>query len=322
MKIFATDLDTKALETASVGTYPGSIVNDMTPERLERYFNHNGHEFQVKRSLREMLIIAPHDLTKNAGFSKMNMVFCRNVLIYMQPQLQQQVIRLLHFSLAETGILFLGNSETLADLSGEFDPLEVKNKIYRKRGDLKLSLIPLTREPIIPAIQSNTGLRSHQIRLDRIMGEVFKFCLQKQSITCVLINKENQLLHVFYNDAKLLEFPVGQAHLAITDVVIPSLKFPLSTAIHRVKRDKKSVSYSNIKFERDGKHETINLRISFDQDISIMSDYLIVVFELVSQVDTSSEKTLDINPEAMEQLGDLEYELQQTRQNLQFFVRS
>ncbi|MEQ8962854.1 MAG: chemotaxis protein CheB [Coleofasciculus sp. C2-GNP5-27] len=91
VKIFATDLDTNALEIAAQGIYPETIANDISPERLERYFTPHGNHFQVKRSLREMLIIAPHDLTKNAGFSKMNLVSCRNVLIYMQPKLQQNV---------------------------------------------------------------------------------------------------------------------------------------------------------------------------------------------------------------------------------------
>ncbi|MEO0836258.1 MAG: CheR family methyltransferase [Cyanobacteria bacterium J06642_3] len=87
VKIFATDLDTDALEITAKGIYPESINKDITPQRLEQYFTFTGENYQVKRFLREMLIVAPHDLTKNAGFSKMNLVSCRNVLIYMQPQL-------------------------------------------------------------------------------------------------------------------------------------------------------------------------------------------------------------------------------------------
>jgi two-component system CheB/CheR fusion protein len=320
IKIFATDLDSKALEIASVGIYSRSISDDITPERLERYFNRNDKNYQVKRFLREMLIIAPHDLTKNAGFSKMCLVSCRNVLIYMQSQLQQQVIRLLHFSLIPKGVLFLGKSETLGDLAVEFDTIEPKFKIYSKRRDIQLPLMPIPRQPILHSLQPENNLRFRQLHFDRIVEEVFKFCFQKEKITCVLINRENILVHVFYNEAKLLQFSIGQANLDITEVVIPELKFPLSAALHRAKRDKKSVCYTNVKFNRNDHEEIANLRICVEANISILSDYIIVVFELLSQATKDSEGIVNIKPDEIEQLGELEYELQQTRQNLQMTI--
>ncbi len=109
VKIFATDIDSQALAFAAKGTYPLTIASEISPDRLDRYFDKVDGTYKVKRFLREMLIFAPHDLTKNAGFSKMHLVSCRNVLIYMKPELQQQVLRLLHFTLAPEGILFLGS---------------------------------------------------------------------------------------------------------------------------------------------------------------------------------------------------------------------
>jgi signal transduction histidine kinase/chemotaxis methyl-accepting protein methylase/chemotaxis response regulator CheB len=320
VKIFTTDLDTHALEVASSGVYPESITNDITPERLAKYFIFNGKSYQAIRSLREMLIIAPHNLTKNAGFSKMNLISCRNVLIYMQPHLQQQVIRLLHFSLANQGILFLGKSETLAELAPEFIPLEAQFKIYRKKRDIGLSLLPFSRQPIIPTMQNNINFRPHQLRFDRILGEVFKFCFSEQLLTCVLINKDNQLLHTFYNEAQLLELPVGQPNLDITEIVIAELKFPLATALHRAKRSQESVVYTDIKFTRNEEEQTVNLRISFTPQVAVMSEYLIIMFELVSQVKPISQSTINIIPEVTDQMRELEYELQETRQNLQMTI--
>jgi signal transduction histidine kinase/chemotaxis methyl-accepting protein methylase/chemotaxis response regulator CheB len=320
VKIFVTDLDNKALETASVGIYSQNIATDITPERLEKYFTTNGKNYQVIRSLREMLIIAPHDLTKNAGFSKMNLITCRNVLIYMQPQLQQQVIRLLHFSLVNQGILLLGKSETLAELSGEFTPVDPQLKIYRKRRDIELSLLPFTRQTLLPTIPNNFNFRPNQLRFDRILGEVFKFCFLEQPLTCVLINKENQLLHVFYNEAQLLEFPVGQANLDVTEIVIPELKFPVATALHRAKRNQHSVTYTDIKFNRNDKEKIVSLRIGFEPQTNIMIDYLIIMLELKSQDEKTSTSLVNMIPEAVEQLRELEYELQETRQNLQMTI--
>ncbi|MGD1913885.1 MAG: CheR family methyltransferase [Rivularia sp. (in: cyanobacteria)] len=198
---------------------------------LEKYFVRNGDRYQVKHFLREMLIIAPHDLTKNAGFSKMHLVSCRNVLIYMQPHLQQQVLRLLHFAIAPQGILFLGSSETLGDLTEEFIPLNSKWKILRKKRDTPLSLAPLTRQPIITAIASHGRTKTRQNQFDRVIGEVFEYCLGDRLLTCVLVNRENQMVRVFHNSANLLNYPVGEAILDITEIVHPSLKLPRNNRI-------------------------------------------------------------------------------------------
>ncbi len=322
VKIFATDLDTRALETASKGTYPATIRKDISTERLQKYFTSNGkEEYQVRRSLREMLIIAPHDLTKNAGFSKMTMITCRNVLIYMQPKLQQQVLRLLHFSLAVKGVLFLGNSETLADLEPEFDPIHSRYKFYSKRRDIELSLIPISRQPIVPTFeQHNKNTNLGHLRFDRMIGEVFKFCFQKQHLTCLLVNKNYQLAHIFYNQADLLKFSVGNANLNVMDIVTPQLKLPLSTALNRAKREQTSVIYTNIKLDRNEREEIVNLRVGYDPTVPWMSEHFIITFEFDNQSSSHSDNLVNIDSNTQEQLGELEYELQQTRQNLQITI--
>ncbi|MEO0410011.1 MAG: chemotaxis protein CheB, partial [Cyanobacteria bacterium P01_A01_bin.135] len=250
VKIFATDLDTNALENAAQGIYPESIVNDISQERLERYFEHHEDHYQVKRSLREMLIIAPHDLTKNAGFSRMNLVSCRNVLIYMQPRLQQQVLRLLHFALASQGTLFLGTSETLGGLNEEFTTLSSKWKVFKKQRDSRLSLMPMSQPAVATPLKPSVRKKSQQQQLDRLLGEVFRLCLTERLVTCLLVNEDNQLLRVFFNGADLLNYPIGEANLDVADIVPPAVKLPLSTALHRTKRDQQTVLYTGIKLER------------------------------------------------------------------------
>ncbi|MGB3691927.1 MAG: chemotaxis protein CheB [Spirulinaceae cyanobacterium] len=322
VKIFATDLDTNALEVAAQGVYPESIAGDITSERLEYYFTREGNEFRVKRSLREMLIVAPHDLTKNAGFSKMNLVSCRNVLIYMQPQLQQQVLRLLHFALGSHGVLFLGSSETLGSLEDEFKPLNNKCKVFRKLRDTKLSLMPITRQTIVTPIQPASRTKARQQQLDRLLGEVFKYCLAERQITCLLVNQKNQLLRVFYNAARWLEFPVGQPVLDVTEIIHPSLKLPLSTALHRTKRDGEPVLYTGIKLQRDEQHQNITLRVGIDQSSRNSENHRVVVLEVEEQPTTVSAPALrfDLDTEATQRITELEYELQQTSENLQVTI--
>lgn len=323
VKIFATDIDTEGLETTAKGIYPENISKNISAERLEKYFTFTGEHFQVKRFLREMLIVAPHDLTKNAGFSKMNLVSCRNVLIYMQPQLQQHVLKLLHFALAAKGVLFLGSSETLGDISDEFITVQAKWKIFRKRRDLPLSAGQITRQSVIHQIPTftHTGKAKSNRHSDRLLSEVFEFCLNRKQITCLLVNKDDRLLRVFYNAARLLEFPLGEAILDITEIIHPELKLPLSTALHRAKRDRQSVLYTGIKIERGDEEVSVNLQVGCQPENSALDEYLIVVLEIEppSVADTAAMR-FDLKEEAAHQITELEYELQQTRENLQVTI--
>jgi two-component system CheB/CheR fusion protein len=322
VKIFATDLDTNALEVAAQGTYPESITNNVSPGRLERYFDHHGEHYQVKRSLREMLIIAPHDLTKNAGFSKMNLVSCRNVLIYMQPQLQHQVLRLLHFALAPQGVLLLGSSETLSSLAEEFTTLNQRWKIFQKQRETQLSLLPLTRQTLVTPLKTSVRTKTRQQQLDRLLGKVFQLCLPERQMTCLLVNAENQLIRVFYNAAHLLDYPIGYANLDVTEIVHPALKLPLTTALHRTRRDKQSVLYTGIKIERNGEELSITMRVGSDDNGSQGTAHqVIVVMEVEApQVPSNTALRFDLDVEAAQQITELEYELQQTRENLQVAI--
>ena len=120
VKIFATDVNRAALEVASAGLYAGTISHDVSSERLSRFFERRGDQYQIRRDLREQMIFAPHDLTRAAPFTKMHVVSCRNVLIYMQSRLQEHVLRMLHFALVKDGLLVLGQAETLGHFEREF----------------------------------------------------------------------------------------------------------------------------------------------------------------------------------------------------------
>ncbi|NEN92597.1 MAG: hypothetical protein F6K48_28340, partial [Okeania sp. SIO3H1] len=326
VKIFATDIDSNALEIAARGIYPESIANDISPEYLEQYFNYEVGSYQVKRSLREMLIFAPHDLTKNPGFSRMNLVSCRNVLIYMQPELQQRVLRLLHFSLLSQGILLLGNTESIGELEEEFIILNSRLKVYRKRRDVQLSLTHLTQKAVtLPTIYSSRKTKLNRSRLDQMLTEVFQLGFGERKITTFLVNVDNRLLNVFYNEAELLQIPIGEANLEITEIILPELKLPLGTALHRAKRDKQTVLYTGIKLYRNNQEENITLRVGYNCNAPSLEEYLIVFLEIetpptVSLVNDRQKKVYEVAPEVAQQITELEYELQQTRENLQAAV--
>ncbi|EAZ91969.1 chemotaxis protein CheB [Crocosphaera chwakensis] len=321
VKIFATDLDSRALQVAADGVYPDTIANDISPKRLKRYFEFQGNQYRVKPLLRKMLIIAPQDLTKNAGFSKMHLVSCRNVLIYMQSPLQYQVLRLLHFALMPQGTLILGTSETLGNMRDEFTPVSTKWKIFQKRRDSSLSSLLVTRPSLPSTFKSSVPIKTRQQRFDKILAGLLKLCLQDRQITALLVGADNELLQIFHNSAQLLEHSVGIMSLDVVEQVHPALKLPLSTALHRTRRRNEELAlYTGIKLEKEGKEWNVTLRVTPNKN-GHDREQILVVFE----VETSSNASVqplrfDAEEEATRQISELEQELQQTRENLQVTI--
>lgn len=133
IKIFGTDINTDAIELARSGEFPENIRADISDERLKRFFTKRGNKYQVDSKIRDLMVFAVHDLVRDPPFSNMELISCRNLLIYMDTDLQKRVLPIFHYSLKTGGILFLGTSETIGEASGLFTPIDKKNKIYRHK---------------------------------------------------------------------------------------------------------------------------------------------------------------------------------------------
>ncbi|EDX87397.1 PAS fold family [Synechococcus sp. PCC 7335] len=320
VKIFATDIDSKSLSFAAKGVYPASIANEITADRLEDYFDKVGDMYRVKRFLREMLIIAPHDLTKNAGFSKMHLVSCRNVLIYMNSRLQQQVVRLLHFTLAPEGILFLGGSETLGEYAEDFEVVHAESRLYRKRENGRRLLPNAYVQPTATASRSRRQIKDDSQRDKQIVETAFKHALGDRKVTCLAVNHNNQLLQIFHNSAQLLELAIGEVRMDVTEMVPKALRLPLETALHRAKREKESVTYTGIPLPKNDTVHHIDLKVGFEPENGRDNNLLVVMLEIVSATLAVDSSPCEISADAAEQISALEYELRQTKENLQVTI--
>jgi chemotaxis methyl-accepting protein methylase/signal transduction histidine kinase/chemotaxis response regulator CheB len=321
VKIFATDIDKEALEKATQGIYAETIVNDMTPERLQRYFIPKEQSYQVVRKLREKLLFAPHDLTKDAGFTRMNMISCRNVLIYMQPELQQQVLRNLHFSLAGQGIVFLGEAETLGIIEEEFKPLNKKGKIYQKRRDVRLPLPTKGVEKISrKLLPQSKPKETNESRLEPMLNEAFSTFLNEQNATCLLVDRDNQLFHIFNHSVEVLRFSTGRASRDVTKLVVPNLQLPLNTALHRAQRERRLVAYSGIKLDDTEQTRSVSLKVTYHETNKLAGDFFMVILQEDTRPQPLDGERFEANTEASQRIMELEYELQQTRENLQAVI--
>lgn len=320
-KIFATDIDKVALEKATQGIYSENITNDIGIERLERYFIKKDKSFQIIRKLREKLLFAPHDLTKDAGFTRMNLISCRNVLIYLQPELQQQVLRNLHFSLLSKGTLFLGEAETLGNIEEEFKPMYKKGKIYQKRRDVRLPL-PVKGVQKIPSPLTSLFPRkeTQESRLEPILDQAFSVFLSKYQATCLLVDRENKLFHVFNDAIQVLKLSQGRTTTDITKLIIPDLQLPLVTALHRAKREKVPVSYTGIKLNHKQEVQSVKLEVVYHQSNKLADDFFMIFIQEDTLQEQPSGERFQADAEASQRIMELEYELQQTRENLQAVI--
>ena len=321
VKIFTTDIDSQALSYAARGVYPQNISTDISAERLARYFDIVDDKYRVKRFLREMLIIAPHDLTKNAGFSKMHFVSCRNVLIYMKPKLQKQILRLLHFTLAPAGVLLLGNSESLGEYESDFEVIQAESKIYRKKKNGRRLLPHMNMRPSVTTLHPYRQAKQRQIREEKSIQAAFKHAFNDREATCLLVGRDNQLLKIFYNSANLVQLSVGEVQMNVVNMVPKELRMPLETAIHRAKREKEPVLYTGISLTTgDNVARSVDLRIGFDTDEPQSASLLVVVIEVTGVLQEQQSPSYEMSSDAAEQISNLEYELNQTKENLQVTI--
>jgi PAS domain S-box-containing protein len=323
VKIFATDIDANALERAAAGIYSEAVALDLGRARLKRFFSLRNGMYHVNRHVREMVIFAPHDLTRDAPFTRMNLVICRNALIYMQPSLQQQVLAMLHFSLRVNGTLFLGSAETLTELDTEFKTIDRKWKIYEKRRDVRLPLHrsrqmmgPLT--PVSTPVKLEPGARAIEMRVESTVSEAFSSYLRERGTVCMLINSDNTLSHVYGAAGELLTLPQGRGTLEATKIVPPELALPLNTALHRARREPTPVVYSGVRIGQGDRAKQVNLRVTSHRSQGVGPDYIMAVLEPppVGTVSVTPEQ-LDVQSQAAQRIMDLEQELQQTKENLQ-----
>lgn len=319
IKIFATDIDRVALEKAASGIYPETLANDISQERLERYFVRKGQSFQVARRLREMLIFAPNDLTKDACFTRMQLITCRNVLIYMQPQLQQHILRNLHFSLVHKGFLVLGEAETVGDFEGEFEQLHKTGKVYQKQRDVRLPLPIKGLDRVSKISRQQLGVKQVKVSpKERMLEASLNMFLGEQKSTCMLVDKNNHMLHLFQDLAKVLAFPSGSPTTDVTKLVTPSLQLPLNTALHRAMREQGPVLYTGIKLNEEDEPRQINLKVAYHQANKMTGDFLMVLIEEDGlPVPAPKSDEFEASSEAQARLMEMEYELQETRENLQ-----
>jgi two-component system, chemotaxis family, CheB/CheR fusion protein len=284
VQVFATDIDGVAIEQARTGIFPTSIASDISPERLSSHFaqDPDSGDYRVQRAIRDMLIFSEQDVNKDPPFSKLDLISCRNLLIYMKADLQKRLIPLFHYALRPKGVLFLGASETLGDLSNLFDVADRKWKLYVRRETS--SSAPVTfgefARPIADRHRPRTSREGAAEQRPNLRELTEQSLLQHFGAAGVLVNGRAEILHIYGRTGKYLEPAPGDAGMNILAMAREGLERPLATVLHRAVSRKEKVSCAGLRVRTNGDYTSMDLTVEPVLLPDAGDAYLIVLKEL------------------------------------------
>jgi PAS domain S-box-containing protein len=235
LQIFATDIDENALAAGRVGVYPHTIAADVSVERLKRFFVNEGNYYRVKRELREMVLFAPHNILRDPPFSKLNLISCRNLLIYINRNMQERILEVFNFALKPDGYLFLGSSESAEGLSDLFTPTDKKFRIFRRSDDGNGNFRPAPPPPVsgewLPRPTAFPQLPQVGLREGLTYGELHYRMLESLAPPSVLVNADYDIVHLSEHVGRYLRLSGGEPTRNLLKVAHPDLRLELRSLL-------------------------------------------------------------------------------------------
>lgn len=335
LKILATDVHQRSLGAAAEGLYPKSSLTGLSEEQIDRYFEKHVDYYQVRQQLRRLVVFSRHNLLRDPPFTRMDLISCRNVMIYFKEQAQQKTLALFHFALRTDAYLFLGPSESLGRLEDEFDTLDRRWKIYKKIRDVRLleatSLLPRDSanrpkpEFAPPYLTGRTGTLQ---RLQKAHSEALEVMLKEFAPPGFLLNKKGEIVHVFGNAGSFVSIDGGVFSNLIVDLIDPQLKLAVMTGLERLTAaEKLTFERRVVMTDEDGiVDQSVIVSLKSLSDNSVGPNHFLLTLEKSTR-DRLSEQPLPKFLDAGEssqllqnRIKDLERDLGSTEQSLQALV--
>lgn len=294
LKIFATDLHVRSLESANLGIYPLDCCAAIPEDILERYFERTGDRVQVSANLRRLIVFSPHNLIKDPPFTRIDLITCRNVLIYMNDVAQAKILSLFHFALQRDGILFLGQSESLGQLQEEFEGIDRRWRIFRKLRQIQLpgSTRLLPDSPGDVEAQSQTPLRA-RVSAAQSLGTVerrsllkaYDALLERYAPASLLVNRQNEVTQIFRGAETFLQLRPGVLSARATDLVVEELRGAVNTCIESAWKTGEP-QRRRVRFFRDNRPCDVDIMAESLADHSGKGDFLLLsLAEIAPPVD-------------------------------------
>ena len=328
VKIFATDVDSKSIEKASKGIYSENIIDDVSADRLAKFFVKQNDQYQIVREIRRMIVFATHNMFSDPPFGKLDLICCRNVMIYFQPVLRRGLFAIFHSALKNNGYLFLGKSETAGEYVSLFKPVCGAEKIYIHKGEGKVEDLapPTFNIPNINAISlRSTNIASGQPEDDHA-GNTYIKCLEAFMPAAVVLDAEDNVLHFFGNYADYLTLAPGKATLNFFSMLHKDLNLVAATALSRSRSEHTAVTYTDVPVDLPQGRRVINLLVQpvpGTEEEGDGENQLTAVLFLENKspnVGGITEK-YDVDETAARRIAELEHEFQASQSDLRATIQ-
>ncbi|MBV8399503.1 MAG: PAS domain-containing protein [Acetobacteraceae bacterium] len=315
MQIFATDIDGRALATGRVGRYPQTIAQDITPQRLARWFVKEDSTYCVVKELREMCVFSQHSLIKDAPFSKLDLISCRNLLIYLDIELQNRIIPLFHFALMPGGFLFLGNAENVSGNTKLFAPIDRGLRVFRRRetGTRVLPDFPVTpgsHRPARPA--SPSPPRPFERDLARHAARI----VERYAPAYAVVDEKSDVLHFSARAGRFIHPASGAASLNLLSLVHNDLRLELRSMLGKAAQENRAIQANGLPVGVNGQRVTVDLAVEPIREDPTTARAFVIIFKDGLALPGVDEVSPDAPVLRDEQVRQLEVELRITRERL------
>jgi two-component system CheB/CheR fusion protein len=317
-QIFATDLDSEAIEFARAGIYPESIASDVSPKRLERFFVHENGYYRVKREVREMVVFAVQDLIEDPAFTKLDFLVCRNLLIYLNSEIQKRLIPLFHYALRPGGVLMLGSSETVGGFAHLFETIDKKWKIFQRRevsAGTYVADVARGHASDAPLREVRGGLVGPR-RIEPGATQIAERALLQHLVPpSVIMHDTGEIVHIQGRTGLYLEPASGsQAGANIYTMAREGLQLELSLAIRRAAGTNDEILHRDVKVKTNGDYTRVNLRVRRLAQPELLRGLFIVAFERVEEPELPENGISPREEGASRRISELERELSQSKE--------
>ncbi|TSA46976.1 MAG: chemotaxis protein CheB, partial [Deltaproteobacteria bacterium] len=282
LQVFATDLDKDAIDKARAGAYPANIAADVSPERLRRFFVQEERGYRMGKEVREMVVFAPQNVIMDPPFTKLDILICRNLLIYLDPALQKKLLPLFHYSMNPGGVLFLGSAETIGAFTDLFAPLDGKTRIYR-RLDATLRAEPIEFPASFFPTKPDAPIRSAtQKPAPNLQTLADQLLLTHYAPAAALTSDKGDILYISGRTGKYLEPAAGKANWNLFAMAREGLRYDLTAAFQKAIRQKGAITIRNVKVRTDGGMQAADVTIQPIAEPEALSGMVLTVFQDVA----------------------------------------
>ncbi|WP_286351834.1 MULTISPECIES: chemotaxis protein CheB [Geobacter] len=317
LQIFATDLDRDAIDKARQGIYPVNIAADVSSERLSRFFTKEDNGYRIGKEIREMVTFATQNVIMDPPFTKLDILVCRNLLIYLTPDLQKKLLPLFHYSLKPGGAMFLGSAESVSSFSDQFTPINIKARLFRKRESMlpvEPISFPSSFAPALPGIPKELSMAKPAANLQLLADQLL---LQHFSPPAVLVNDKGDILYISGRTGKYLEPAAGKANWNIFAMAREGLRFELGSAFQKAVRNKETTVTKGLKVETNVGTQTVDVTVRPIEEPEALHGMVMIIFNDVAKpLKKGSSARSATSQSDNARVSELELEIQQLRETL------